>query len=306
MTVKQTWIAATRASKLALTQARWAADQIEMACGVKVELMQVSSTGDQIQDRPLDSFGGVGIFVKELEQVLLRGDADFAIHSLKDVPTRQPEGLVIPAVLPREDPRDVLISPEGLGLMDLPQGARVGTGSPRRILQLRALRPDLQFLGLRGNIDTRINKMRAGEADALILAAAGMKRLGLLSSTPHCFLEIHECLPAPGQGALALECKSDSPISEILAAMGCKITLACVQAERELLNRVEGGCSVPLGSLAEISGEEIHLRVVAGDLKTQKLLQMEKTGAKGQAVSLGKELADAMLEYCSTQGICLK
>jgi hydroxymethylbilane synthase len=233
--------------------------------GLKVETVLIKTSGDQIQDRPLHDFGGKGLFTKELQFALLRGEIDFAVHSYKDVPVTMPlvdtTGLVIVATPPREDPRDVLVSLKSKSVVDLPSGARVGTGSLRRQAQLWALRPDLEILPIRGNVDTRLRKLRDGEFDAIILALAGLKRANLFDASAMSPLDLQVFLPAAGQGALALECrKDDARTAELLGALHDSATAACVDLERALVQKLEGNCHSPIAALATISGHAISLR----------------------------------------------
>lgn len=260
----------TRGSLLARAQsgmvARWLEEKHP---GLKVELVLFRTSGDQIADRPLHEFGGKGLFTKELEQALLAGSIDFAVHSFKDVPVTMPlvdqSDLFIAAVPAREDPRDVLISPRGLQLSELPRSGRVGTGSLRRRSQLLAFRPDLNIEPIRGNIDTRLRKCIAGEYDAIVLAMAGVKRAGLFDSKTMKPIEPAELLPAAGQGALALQCRRDDGMTaQILAILDDPISAACVSAERELVRLLEGDCHSPIAALAEPHGNGFMLRAAVG------------------------------------------
>ena len=247
---------ATRRSALALAQCRAFVARLEsLGLGAPLRELQVVTTGDRIQDRPLADVGGKGLFVKEIEEALLDGRADFAVHSMKDVPGAIPEGLVIACVPIREDPRDVLVAPRYGTLESLPAGARVGTSSLRRAIGLRRKRPDLVIEALRGNVDTRLRKVDAGEFDAIVLAAAGLRRLGLASrATEH--LDVDVCLPAPGQGALGIECReADAGTRALLAQLHDADAARCVAAERGVLISLEGDCKTPLGAYAERAGE---------------------------------------------------
>jgi hydroxymethylbilane synthase len=237
--------------------------------GLKIELILFRTSGDQIADRPLHEFGGKGLFTKELEQSLLAGSIDFAVHSFKDVPVTMPlvdqADLIIAAVPAREDPRDVVISPRGLQLSELPRSARVGTGSLRRRSQLLAFRPDLKIEPIRGNIDTRLRKCFAGDYDAIVLAIAGVKRAGLFDSKTMKPIEPAELLPAPGQGALALQCRRDDrATAEILALLNDPTSAACVLAERELVRLLDGDCHSPIAALAELHENGLKLRAAVG------------------------------------------
>jgi hydroxymethylbilane synthase len=260
----------TRGSLLARTQSMLVADALERAHpGLKVEMVIVKTTGDAITDRPLHEAGGKGLFTKELEQALLAGDIDFAVHSYKDVPVTMPlvdqADLVVAAVPAREDPRDVLASPKGRRLQDLPAGARVGTGSMRRRCQILALRPDLVIEPIRGNIDTRLKKMHEGRYDAVVLALAGLKRTRLMEDSFMSALPPEELLPAPGQGALALQCRRDaSRTLALLGALDDPATAACVNAEREVVRALEGDCHSPIAALATVEAGRITLRAAVG------------------------------------------
>ena len=260
-----------RGSMLSRLQSGMVAAELEkLRPGLKVELVVVKTSGDTIQDRPLHEFGGKGLFTKELEQALLAGDVDFAVHSFKDVPVTMPlvaqDELLMAAVPAREDARDALASFKGRSLKELPRGAKVGTGSLRRQSQVLALRPDLEVVPIRGNVDTRLRKLRDGEYDAVILAMAGLKRSGLYDNKAMTAISVDELLPSAGQGALALQCrKADAQTCEILGLMNDPVTYKCVELEREVVRRLEGDCHSPIAALAEIHGDRVQLRaVVAG------------------------------------------
>jgi hydroxymethylbilane synthase len=255
----------TRASALARVQSRMIAGFVERASpGLIVEQIEISTTGDEVKDKALKSFGGAGVFVKELEAALLDKRIDIAVHSLKDVPTAQPSGLVLGAIVCREDTHDCVIVRGGLKLDDLPAGSVVGTGSERRRAQIARRNPELKFAEIRGNVETRIAKVESGQYDATILAYAGLKRLGLAKKAseilPHSAL-----LPAPGQGALAIQCRSrDQSTRALLEKVHDQTVAICVEAERELLAMLGGGCNLPLGALANIRGLTLQLRAVLG------------------------------------------
>ena len=260
----------TRGSLLARSQSGLIARLLEERHpGMKVELILFRTSGDQITDRPLHEFGGKGLFTKELEQALLAGSIDFAVHSFKDVPVTMPlvdqQDLIIAAVPAREDPRDVLVSQFGSEISQLPAGARVGTGSLRRRAQLLALRPDLHVEQIRGNIDTRLRKCFAGEFDAVVLAMAGLKRAGLFEHQKMKPIVPSQLLPAPGQGALALQCRrDDSATIQFLVALNDPATESCVAAERELVRLLEGDCHSPIAALAEPTKDGFTLRASVG------------------------------------------
>jgi hydroxymethylbilane synthase len=259
----------TRGSLLARLQSQKVADALEKQhSGLRVELQIIKTTGDQVQDRPLNEVGGKGLFTKELEQALLDGRIDFAVHSFKDVPVTQPlvdvSALLIAAVPKREDARDVLVSPQKRP-EDLPHGARVGTGSMRRMCQLLDMRPDLVIEGLRGNIDTRLRKRRDGEFDAVVLAAAGLKRTGLFDGSIMTPIDPQQMLPAPAQGALALQCRADDRVTrERLALLNDAQSSTCVEAEREVVRLLEGDCHSPIAALARLEGDRLYLQVAVG------------------------------------------
>lgn len=259
----------TRGSLLAQTQSRLVAAALqERHPGLTVDLVVIKTTGDRITDRPLHEFGGKGLFTKELEQALLAAEVDFAVHSYKDVPVTMPlvdvSGLVVASVPPREDPRDVLISPHARRIEDLPRAARVGTTSLRRRSQLLAARPDLVVEPTRGNIDTRLRKLREGQYDAILLAAAGLRRAALFDPALMTFIEPDALLPAPGQGALALQCRrDDARTRDRLEALHDEITAVCVDAERALVGALRGDCHSPIAALAAVDPDTSRLRLRA-------------------------------------------
>ncbi|MEU6868336.1 hydroxymethylbilane synthase [Streptomyces sp. NPDC046876] len=297
----------TRRSKLAMSQSGHVADAVRAVTGRPVELVEITTYGDVSREN-LAQIGGTGVFVTALREALLRGEVDFAVHSLKDLPTAQPEELVIAAMPLREDPRDALVARDGLTFEQLPDGARIGTGSPRRTAQLhhyaRALGKRIETVAIRGNVDTRIGYVRDGELDAVVLAAAGLNRIGRSDEvTDH--LSVDNVLPAPGQGALAVEClASDEDLVAALGQLDDPHTRAAVTAERSLLAALEAGCSAPVGALADLLADgqivnEMRLRGVVGTLDGATLVQLSTTGPVPQsydeAMALGRELADEML-----------
>lgn len=289
----------TRRSTLATTQSRWVAEELRAATGRDVELVEVVTEGDRNR-APITTLGGTGIFVSALRQALQAGEVDFAVHSLKDLPTVPEDGIALAAVPGREDPRDVLIARDGLTLGELPTGARVGTGSPRRAAQLRALGLGLEIVGLRGNIETRLAAVTSGRLDAILLARSGLLRLGRADVATE-ILDPLQVLPAPGQGALAVECRSDDAATlATLDALDDEATRACAQAERALLATLEGGCSAPIGALAEWAegddGPELFLRgaVVAHDGSVD--LRRSLTGPVTDPEGLGARLARIFLD----------
>ena len=291
---------ATRKSPLALWQAEFVKAELErFHPGVTVELVTMVTKGDKILDTPLAKVGGKGLFVKELETAMLEGRADIAVHSMKDVPVDFPEGLGLHTICEREDPRDAFVSNTYQRLDDLPEGAIVGTSSLRRQCQLRAARPDLEIRDLRGNVGTRLGKLDDGQYDAIILAAAGLIRLKLESRIAE-FIEPEQSLPAVGQGAVGIECRlDDSRIQALLAPLEHRNTRIRVLAERALNKRLEGGCQVPIGSYAVLSGEgddqQVYLRALVGNPDGSTMIRDEIRGAARDAEALGVELADRLL-----------
>ena len=316
----------TRASPLALTQARLIARMLEKAHrGLSVDLVEITTTGDTVRDKPLHEFGGRGVFVKELENALLGQRIDLAVHSLKDLPTRQPRGLGLGALVGREDTRDVAVLQGGRKLADLLPGSVIGTGSPRRKAQLKAQYPRLEFAEIRGNVETRVRKVQAGQYAGTILARAGLKRLGLLSPgsllagltaqvLPHSVM-----LPAPGQGALAIECRvGDTRVRRLLAAIHDREVCACVTAERVALQALGGGCHLPLGALCVLSarspakargaahplppparggGTQLRFRAVLGLPDGTLLVRAEGAMPVAKARELGRKVARQILEH---------
>ncbi len=278
----------TRGSLLARTQSQQVADAVSAATGVAVELVIIKTTGDRVTDRPLQEVGGKGLFTKEIEDALIDGRVDFAVHSMKDMPTDNPPELEIASIPQRVDPRDVLI---GAKLSSLPEGAVVGTGSVRRQLQLRALRPDLVLKGIRGNVDTRIAKQQAGEYDAIVLAAAGLTRLGKQGEVTE-FLDVDAMIPAVGQGALALQCRRDDVVTKgYLDAVHHERSAICVAAERAFLEAVSGGCSAPAACHAVWDGDEVVATGVwAADEKGEPRRLTLRTDSLHVA-ALGRDLA---------------
>ncbi len=282
---------ASRASRLALVQVDLVAEALQAAHpDLQVEIIEVNTEGDQDRQTPLRVLGGRGVFVKAVEDALLDGRADIAVHSLKDVPTEEVPGLTIAAIPRRADPRDVLVASEGRSLAQLPAGARVGTSSQRRTALLQALRPDLEAVEIRGNVDTRIQKVHDGEADAAILAASGMDRLGRLDEATQTF-EAMEFLPAPGQGALGVQCRSDdSDTLALLAALDHAETRAAVEAERGLLSALGSGCSLPVGAYATVSNELIALRGMLSQDDSTIPDFGDATGPVAEAAEVGRQL----------------
>jgi hydroxymethylbilane synthase len=290
----------TRASLLARTQSETVAAALREALGREVVLVQVTTEGD-VSAAPLASMGGAGVFVSALREALLRREVDIAVHSLKDLPTDPCEGVALAAVPLREDPRDVVVARDGLTLGELPPGSRVGTGSPRRAAQLGALGLGLEIVDIRGNVDTRIKKVTSGELDAVVLARAGLARIGRLDEVTE-VLDPLQMLPAPGQGALAVECRSDEEflVDQVRLALDDDRTRAAVTAERTVLNALEAGCSAPVGALAEVAegddGDELWVRAVALSYDGAVTVRRSATGTPDDAVGVGQRLAAEMLD----------
>jgi len=288
---------ATRTSDLALTQARLVAGMLEATLGVATELVRLQTTGDRIQSVSLAKLGGKGLFVKEIEEALLDHRADLAVHSAKDLPAALPEGLELVAFPEREDPRDALVARERAATLEsLPRGARVGTGSVRRMAQLRALRPDLEAVPLRGNVPTRLRKLESENLDAVILACAGLERLGLAERIDE-RLAPEAMLPAVAQGILAIEGRVGvgDAIARDAAALGHAATTAQAAAERAVLVRLQADCSVPLGAYAEVSAAGLWLRALLAATEGDRMVRAEAQGTADEAAALGERVADALL-----------
>jgi hydroxymethylbilane synthase len=288
----------TRTSALATAQASAVASSITAACGRSVELVPVVSRGD-IDAAPLTDIGGEGVFVTALRQALAAGYVDIAVHSLKDLPTASPEGIALAAVPPREDPRDAVVARDGLTLSELPAGSVVGTGAPRRAAQLRALGFGLDVQPIRGNVDTRIASVAACVVDAVVVARAGLARLGRLDAVTE-VLDPLLMLPAPGQGALAVECRStDLDTAALLAPLDDPSTRSAVTAERSVLATLAGGCSAPVGALGDLAlgddGDELWLRAVAAAPDGSRQVRLSSTGSPQDAAALGRALAERMI-----------
>lgn len=289
----------TRASALARTQSSHVADAITARTGLRTELVPIRTEGDA-SSAPLVQIGGTGVFVSALRDALLRGEVDVAVHSLKDLPTAPPEHIALAAVPRREDPRDVVVARDGLTLGELPAGARVATGSPRRVAQVAALGLGVELVGIRGNVDTRIRKVREGEVDAVLLARAGLARLDRLDDVTE-VLDPIQVLPAPGQGALAVECREDDVElrATLAAALDDADSRACVTAERVLLATLEAGCAAPVGALAEVAmgevDDELWVRAVALAPDGAVAIRRSASGPLGDPERLGRELAEEML-----------
>jgi hydroxymethylbilane synthase len=289
----------TRASQLATTQSQAVADAITAASGVPVQLVPISTEGDR-SSAAIAQLGGTGVFVTAIRQALLEGTVDVAVHSYKDLPTLPEPGLTIAAVPPREDPRDALVARDGLTLGELPAGAKVGTGAPRRVAQLRALGLGLEVVPIRGNVDTRLARVVPGDLDAVVLARAGLARLGRLSAVTET-LDPLQVLPAPAQGALAVECRGDDERTrQLLATLDDAGSRACVVAERTTLAALEAGCSAPVAAYAELAegedGPELFLRASVTALDGSDGVRGSITGPPTAAERLGRELAAELLD----------
>lgn len=290
---------ASRESALALWQSEHIKAQLEsLHPGLEVEIVGMTTKGDQILDVPLAKIGGKGLFVKELEQSMLAGNTDIAVHSMKDVPMHFPEGLELAAICKRESPFDAFVSNQYNAIDELPEGAIVGTSSLRRQSQIAALRPDLQVKGLRGNVNTRLGKLDAGGYDAIILADSGLRRLGFHDRIKQ-VIPAEQSLPAVGQGALGIECRSnDTEIKKLLAPLIDEETNFCVRAERAMNTRLEGGCQVPIAGFAELSNETLTLRGLVAAIDGSKILTAESTVSIKQSKpeTLGIKIAEQLLE----------
>lgn len=288
---------ATRSSPLAIWQAEYVQRRLEaLHEGLRVELVRIKTRGDKILDTPLAKIGGKGLFVKELEEAMLDGRADIAVHSMKDVPMELPEGMALPVIGEREDPRDAFVSNHHDALMGLPEGAHIGTSSLRRQCQVLANRPDLRVSSLRGNVQTRLGKLDAGDFDAIILAAAGLKRLRMHDRIRYA-MPPEESLPAVGQGAVGIECRADDTVThERLAPLNDPLTWDRVGAERAMNRRLEGGCQVPIAGFALERDGGLWLRGLVASEDGATVLRAEARGGRDQAHDLGVAVAESLLE----------
>ena len=287
---------ATRQSPLAMWQANFVKAQLEkFHPDLTVELIPMVTKGDVILDTPLAKIGGKGLFVKELENALLEKRADIAVHSMKDVPMQFPQGLGLSVICKREDPRDAFVSNNYANLDELPKGAIVGTSSLRRQCQLKQLRPDLDIRSLRGNVGTRLSKLDKGEYDAIILAAAGLIRLGMAERITS-LIETQVCLPATGQGAVGIECRTDDvAVQALLVPLADEETTKCVLAERAMNAHLQGGCQVPIGGYAVLENDKIYLRALVGELDGSAIIRAEGKSAVESAEELGVQIAEQLL-----------
>lgn len=286
----------TRASPLALWQAEWIKARLEEMEEVgSVELVKIKTSGDKILDVPLAKVGGKGLFTKEIEESLFRGETDLAVHSLKDVPTMVPAGLKVDIITERENPFDVLVS-RNIKFQDLPKGAVIGTSSLRRRSQLKRLRPDLRIVDIRGNIQTRLKKLETENLDAIILAAAGMIRMGYEEQITE-ILDVNVILPAVGQGALGIEIRdSDPEVEAIVNRLHHQPTSYCVMAERAFLRKLEGGCQVPIAAYGTVEGDELTLNGLVADIEGQRVIKEQIVGPAKEHETLGVSLAEKLLE----------
>ena len=293
---KDTIVIGTRSSKLALWQADYVEKKLrERYPELHVVQKRMTTKGDRVLDAPLAKIGGKGLFTKELEQAMLAGEIDLAVHSLKDMPTELPEGLMLAAVTERFDPGDAVVSPRYQTLANLPQGAKVGTSSLRRRAQILAERPDLEIVSLRGNVNTRLKKLEEENFDAIILAVAGLKRLGFHDRITE-VLPREICLPAVGQGALAIEVRADDTATlAIVAFLNDEATCAVARAERAFLARIEGGCQVPVGVYAEAAGAALEIEAVIASIDGERIYRKKKAGSALDAEKIGCALAEELL-----------
>jgi hydroxymethylbilane synthase len=283
----------TRGSVLALRQTAWLGERIAQRYpALHIEVVRIKTTGDNITDVPLAQVGGKGLFVKEIEEALLRGEIDLAVHSMKDVPSELPSGLHIGAITEREDPRDVLVSRNGEGLRELPSEARIGTASLRRGAQLLGINPRWEIVPLRGNLDTRIKKLEKGNLDAVIVAAAGIRRMGLEDKVTE-YLSPEVMLPAVGQGALGIECRCEDAVNDLTAFLNHPESAIAVEGERAFLCRLEGGCQVPIAAYGQVQGGGIFIRGLVARLDGSHIFRAETQG--DDAETAGRRLAEALL-----------
>ncbi len=295
--MKNTIKIGTRGSQLALWQANWVKDEIELQFpDTRVDIIKIKTTGDKIVDRPLAMVGGKGLFVKEIEKALLDGDIDIAVHSMKDMPGDLPDGLCIGAIPQREDPRDVLVTRNNQTLMELPPGAKIGTSSLRRASQIRYARPDLAISSIRGNLGTRLGKLDKGDFDAIVLAAAGIIRLGMKEQITQ-YLEPDTMLPAVGQGALCIETRqNDANMAPFLAMLDHRETRIPVLAERAFLRKLEGSCHIPVACFGIVQAQEIILTGLVASEDGTRMVKETSRGPVASAEAIGTSLANILLD----------
>ncbi|MHB8762406.1 MAG: hydroxymethylbilane synthase [Coriobacteriia bacterium] len=286
----------TRGSKLALWQSEYIKAKVEEITGLPVSLKVIKTTGDKILDVPLAKVGGKGLFTKELEVELMAGTVDLCVHSMKDVPTALPEGCVIAAMPERVDPRDVIVSgPGGYDLITLPRGARMGTSSLRRVAQVRALRPDLEIVDVRGNLDTRMRKAEEGEVDAVILASAGITRMGWADRISH-YIPSEQMISAVGQGAIGIEIREDDEFMlHVMERIRHPETMECVTAERVVMRMLEGGCQVPIGAYARYEEGTLTMDAMVGSVDGTRIVRQQLCGDAGDPVGLGEAMVERLL-----------
>ncbi len=287
---------ATRRSTLAMWQAGFVRNALLSAHpGLRIEISGFTTEGDRNKHSPLRQIGGKGLFVKELEEALLTGEADIAVHSMKDVPGELPAGLIIGAICEREDPRDALISNDGCGLLDLPDRSIIGTSSLRRRFQLAEHLPALDYRDLRGNVDTRLQKLDAGEYDGIILAAAGLRRLGLAQRITE-LIDVRQCLPAAGQGALGIECRDgDSKTMSLINVLNHSESVQCVNCERAVTVTLEATCNLPIAAFAEINGDQISLQTFVSDNTGNRIIRQSGTGPRKDSMAMARIIAGNLL-----------
>ena len=304
MSNKRKYIVATRPSLLAYTQTLQTVELLkERNPDCEFEILKISTHGDTVTDKPLTTFGGTGVFVKELENAILEGKADFAVHSLKDVPSIQPNELILASFPTREDPRDVLLIRNGLSINELHDKCIIGTGSPRRMVQIAEIKPTAIFTDLRGNIDTRLKKLDDGQYDAIVLAAAGLKRLSKQIDL-NAFLSVEACIPAIGQGTIALECrKGDVETRALLRTINDNDTEIAILAERAYMKTIGGGCKFPLGAYATIENKIVYLAVMLGNHHTQQIVRKSGHSPIADVEELGEKLANEIIVEAEKQGI---
>ena len=286
----------TRGSKLALWQSEYIKGLVEEITGLPVELKIIKTTGDKILDVPLAKVGGKGLFTKELEVELMAGTVDLCVHSMKDVPTELPEGLYISAMPKRVDPRDALVSGAGYSLESLPQGAKVGTSSLRRIAQVRALRPDVEIVDVRGNLDTRMRKAENGELDVVILASAGITRMGWAERISS-YIPTEQMVSAVGQGAIGIEIREDDEFMREVSSTICDPdTFDCVSAERVVMRKLEGGCQVPIGAYAVLDGDTMRMDAIVGSVAGDRIIRTSAEGPASDPIGLGETVVARLVE----------
>ena len=304
MSKPRKYIVATRPSLLAFTQTEQTVEMLRLKNpAVEFEILKITTHGDTVTDKPLTSFGGTGVFVKELENAIMDGRADFAIHSLKDVPTLQPEELILASFPTREDPRDVLLLKDGLKIKELNYPCTIGTGSPRRIVQIAEMIPTAHFADLRGNIDTRIKKLEEGQYDGIVLAAAGLRRMGKQIEAGS-YIPVETCVPAVGQGVIAIECrKGDKETIAMVRSINDSNTEIAILAERGYMKTIGGGCKFPMGAFAIVEQEKLQMVVMLGNHHTQQIIRFTGHGSVTDPEGLGKELAERIIKEADNQGM---